>query len=138
MITAHFPALREYPLDALHDVQRLWRNLSSSSLANYFERQGNLDAARSVRSGWPTEVALTVSDAQGTCSTRVRKIVADGEARDTARRVDIGRKRSRWWSGIRYGSWRPEMRRRGRLFPKSKNGPRIFSKGRSISSGDRI
>jgi len=55
MITAHFPALREYPLDALHDVQRLWRSEQQLSLANYFERQGNLDAARSVRSGWPTE-----------------------------------------------------------------------------------
>lgn len=55
VITDQFPELREYPLDALHDAQRLWRKEQQLSLANYFERHGNLDAARSVRPGWPTE-----------------------------------------------------------------------------------
>ena len=54
-ITAQFPELGEYPLDALHDLQQLWRREQQLSLASFFERQGNLDAARSVRPGWPTE-----------------------------------------------------------------------------------
>jgi len=54
-------------------------------------------------------VALTVSDAQGTCSTRVRKIVADGKARDTARRVDI-RSPKTVAVVVRYPIWQLEAR----------------------------
>lgn len=34
---------------------KLRRNEQQLSLANYFEQQENLDAARSMRPGWPTE-----------------------------------------------------------------------------------
>lgn len=54
-IAAQFPELGDYSLDALHDAQKLWRKEQQLSLANYFQRQGNLDAARSMRHGWPTE-----------------------------------------------------------------------------------
>ncbi len=54
-ITAQFPELGDYSLDALHDAQKRWRKEQQLSLANYFERRGNLDAARSMRLGWPTE-----------------------------------------------------------------------------------
>jgi DNA polymerase-3 subunit epsilon len=52
-ITAEFPELIEYSLDALHDAQQLWRREQQLSLADYFERQGNLDAVRSMQFGWP-------------------------------------------------------------------------------------
>jgi len=54
-IAAQFAELGDYSLDALHDAQKLWRKEQQLSLAKYFERQGNLDAARSIRPGWPTE-----------------------------------------------------------------------------------
>lgn len=54
-IAAQFPELDDYSLDALHDAQKTWRKEQQLSLANYFERQGNLDAVRSMRFGWPTE-----------------------------------------------------------------------------------
>lgn len=53
-IAAQFPALGDYSLDAIHDAQKLWRKEQQLSLGEYFERQGNLDAARSIRPGWPT------------------------------------------------------------------------------------
>lgn len=53
-ITAQFPELGDYSLDALHDAQKLWRKEQQLSLAN-FKQRGNLDAARSIRPGWPTE-----------------------------------------------------------------------------------
>ena len=52
-ITEEFPELIEYSLDALHDAQQLWRGEQQLSLADYFERQGNLDAVRSMKFGWP-------------------------------------------------------------------------------------
>lgn len=54
-ITAKFPELGDYSLDTLHDAQKFWRNEQQRSLADYFERQGNLDAVRSMRFGWPIE-----------------------------------------------------------------------------------
>lgn len=54
-ITAQFPELGDYSLAALHDAQKLWHREQQDSLAQYFERQGNRDAARSIRPGWPTE-----------------------------------------------------------------------------------
>lgn len=53
-IAVEFPELGDYTLDALHDAQTSWRKEQQRSLAAYFERQGNLDAARSTRHGWPT------------------------------------------------------------------------------------
>lgn len=53
-IAAQFPELADYSLDALHDAQKLWRKEQQLSLASYFERQGNLNAARSIRPEWPT------------------------------------------------------------------------------------
>lgn len=54
-ITAQFPELGDYSLAALHDMQKRWRKEQQLSLANYFERRGDLAAARSMRLGWPTE-----------------------------------------------------------------------------------
>ncbi|CAJ1497769.1 exonuclease domain-containing protein [[Mycobacterium] kokjensenii] len=54
-LTARYPALGAYSLDELHDAQQLWRKEHQLSLANYFERQGYLDAVQSMRYGWPTE-----------------------------------------------------------------------------------
>lgn len=53
-IAARYPELADYTLDALHDAQEHWRREQQLSLAAYFERQGNLEAARSMRLGWPT------------------------------------------------------------------------------------
>ncbi|MBS9534012.1 3'-5' exonuclease [Mycobacterium sp. M1] len=52
-ITAQFPELGAYSVDALHDAQKLWREEQQLSLANYFRRQGNLDAVGSIRTEWP-------------------------------------------------------------------------------------
>ena len=53
-ILERFPDLGDYSLGALHDAQKLWQSEQQRSLAAYFERQGNLEAAQSMRPGWPT------------------------------------------------------------------------------------
>ncbi|MFV0494097.1 exonuclease domain-containing protein [Mycobacterium sp.] len=54
-IAAQYPALADYSLDELHDGQKRWRKEQQLSLGKFFERKGNLEAARSIRPGWPTE-----------------------------------------------------------------------------------